>query len=171
VPHAWKKRNYVGLPAEVKAVLEEDLDDGIDDIQNGALMELRIHSAFVRQEWSVMEKNDGTYVAVAITEAAHQLAYKFGAIYKPVVGGTLHMPDAGRASDRSAYQDLFAHPVLLKFHLQSAVFQHMKGRREEDGGDVLPDKDLDARIVRLWNSDIAFEEWVESGGGAFPIIA
>ncbi|KAI9094353.1 hypothetical protein DFS34DRAFT_245524 [Phlyctochytrium arcticum] len=148
IPFAWKPQDYMSLPTDIANILIQDCPEGINDLRNGALIEMWVCGAFKYQDWSVVP--DGTsWRVVAMT----------GGCPKDLVGKFLRLPDPGDGDFEQSYRDQFIHPRFLQFHLESAVWRHIHAYGVADVADdeVIYDyKKSRVGLVQIWQNDRIF---------------
>jgi hypothetical protein len=112
IPLLWKQHKYIGLPIMIKHRINLDYAEmGVNDIRNGLLMTKTLYTSFYNQHWSVIKDYKGFRI-VAITKECPS----------DIIGTYLLEPDDG-----VGYDDMFVDPLLLEYHLESAVSRRIKG--------------------------------------------
>ena len=120
----WKDKNKGDLPVSIQRIIGQ-FYDGIDDIQNGLLLESRLSSAFDQGHIAFRECDGGHYVVSIMPWFSEYEGKKL------------------EIRDRSFKPP---HPELLQFHLQLSVLKNMCGAGEDYSDD---DDDDDGKMLDM----------------------
>ncbi|RKO87833.1 hypothetical protein BDK51DRAFT_38975 [Blyttiomyces helicus] len=135
VPFSWRARKYLM---------------GIDDVQNGMLLHHELHHMFNCQFWTVVPDDGRWRIFIISPRASNLVKAKSGQFLQeldPTPEGIKPIP--------------FVHSACFKFHLETAVFQRIRGNRELDH-DMKGSRDDAA--VQIWSDDVNFGAYVRCAG-------